>query len=495
MTGRSRRWIGIGAAILALTAVGAVAERDPALAGLRFAFQRSPDLMPSTAAIPDAELRPGVRTVSLALPAEALHDRLTGILANKRGHGRQWERMGTVSFFDGTRLVFSTTAGVRVHGGGSRITSPRQGFRLYFRRQYGRKELPAGLVFGPAHAHPLKRLIIHNDVRCWGDDCWHLANPLAYDIVTKVGGIAAATEPARFYLNGEFQGVFVLTEHFHPKHYFKTHLGHEVALDAAEFDQLWAELSAIQPLRMADAGRLIDLDNLTRWFIATVFCGTGDPFQGPGQYRDPTRTTAQWFFVNWDMDAGSFQDPTVDSFSRLLQVPGGAFRARRRNDPRPYVMTTLLREDGEYRERFKAIWVEAMNFRLTPAFLRERFEYYRDIATRYGVEHPGYLPRLERFLEERPARVWEMAERYLQTPQAQHLVLRASARPVLLDGHPVTAGFDAAYFPGMRATLDVRPEDRRRFSYWLVNGVAQPRSQPILLVTVDRPLEIAAVWR
>lgn len=484
-----------GLAIAGLLAAGALGERLPAFARLKFAIQRSPDMMPSTAAVPDRELRAGIPTVSLALPHEALHHRLTGILANKLAHGRAWERAGTVSFFDGTRLVFSSPVGVRVHGGGSRTTSPRQGFRLYFRREYGRAELPAGVVFGPDHAHPLKRLIIHNDMRCWGSNCWHLVNPFAYDIARAIGGIAAATEPARFYLNGEFQGVFVLSEHFHPKHFFQTHFGHPVSLDADEFNQLWAQISALRPLRMSNVGHLIDLDNLTRWFLATAFCSAGDPFQGPGQFRDPARTNAQWFFVNWDMDAGAFQEPFKDSFARLLRVPGQPVHERRRNDPRSYVMTTLLNEDPEYREFFRRVFVDVMNFRVTPTFLRERFEHYRNIALTYGVEHLGYLPREEEFVRERPARFWELAEQYAQTGPRQRVEVPATSRPILLDGHRVEAGFDGYYFRGMSLRLSVPDEERGRFSHWRINGVTQPRDRSDLVLTVDGPLEVVAFWR
>ena len=82
-------------------------------------------------------------------------------------HGRAWERQGWVSFFEDGKLTYTASAGVRVHGGGSRLTSPKQGFRLFFRRAYGAKELPAGIAFQGAHAHPVRRLILHNDVRDW----------------------------------------------------------------------------------------------------------------------------------------------------------------------------------------------------------------------------------------------------------------------------------------------------------------------------------------
>jgi hypothetical protein len=37
--------------------------------------------------------------------------------------------------------------------------------------------------------------------------------------------------------------------------------------------------------------------------------------------------------------------------------------------------------------------------------------------------------------------------------------------------------------------------DRDRFSYWMVNGVPQPRGRWALSLTADRSLEIAAVWK
>ena len=81
--------------------------------------------------------------------------------------------------------------------------------------------------------------------------------------------------------------MFVLSEHFHPRDYFVAHRGHPVSLNYDEFNQMWRQVRAMRPIRMAPVGHLVDLDNLTRWFIATVFCATHDAYQGPGQFRDP----------------------------------------------------------------------------------------------------------------------------------------------------------------------------------------------------------------
>ena len=148
-----------------------------------------------------------------------------GLLRNKLAHGQEWEREGSVSYFEDGRLIFASGVGVRIHGGGSRITAPRPGFRLYFRRKYGPREAPPGVFFSPA-AQPVRRIIVHDDVRRFGKLDWHFANPLAYDIARAIGAIAPETKPVRFFLNGEYYGPFVLTERFDER-YFAAHWGYD----------------------------------------------------------------------------------------------------------------------------------------------------------------------------------------------------------------------------------------------------------------------------
>ncbi len=51
---------------------------------------------------------------------------------------------------------------------------PRQGYRVYLRRRYEAPPLP-GLIFDAPHAHPVRGLMVHNDVRMRRDRVrWHL---------------------------------------------------------------------------------------------------------------------------------------------------------------------------------------------------------------------------------------------------------------------------------------------------------------------------------
>ena len=133
--------------------------------------------------MPINEIASGVPVLSLTLDDADLNDPAKGLLPNKREHGEEWEREGSVSYFEDGKLRFASGVGVRIHGGGSRITAPRPGFRLYFRRKYGPREVPPGVFFSPA-AQPVRRIVVHDDVRRDGKIDWYFANPLAYDIAS-----------------------------------------------------------------------------------------------------------------------------------------------------------------------------------------------------------------------------------------------------------------------------------------------------------------------
>lgn len=485
------RWIVLAGSSLALIALGLLVEARGSFPLLRFGIQRTPELAPSTVALPAAELRRNVPTVSLYVAPEDLHNRETGILRHRMEHGRAWERPGWISFFEGSRLIYTSGVGVRVHGGGSRIISKRQGFRVVFRRAYGAKELPGGIAFQGEHGHPIKRLVIHNDVRLDSQGIrWQFVNPLAYDIAAAAGGIVPATRPVRFYVNGHFYGVFVLTEHFDPEDYFETHWGHAVRLNAGEFDDLWKTIKEIRPLRMDAVAQLVDLENFTRWTIGTIFCATADPYQGPSQFRDPTRPARQWFFVHWDMDQ-SFREPEHDTFAGVFFRRGQPIR--RLSDPRPYLLETLLRDDAAYREYFKRLWVDVMNHNLTPAFLDERFDYYAQLASDLGVDDLSYLRPLKQFLKARPAALRAIAERRLNTPPSVKVTIGGSGGTVTVDGHLVSQGWEGYYFPGMRVRVSVPDAGRARLASWKVNG--REIGGPDLDVVADRDLAIEPIWR
>ena len=458
----------LSALCLGILAVGLLAENLGWLSDLEVVVQRSPDRFPSSRVVPARELARARSVLSVYTERPYLNDPEIGLLANPTQIGRDWEHPATASYFEDGELLFASNIGLRVHGGTSRTGSPVQSFRLYFRRAYGSAQFRPGTLFD-GKGDPLSRLITHNDLRMNHDGrWWHMVNPLAFDISREVGALAPETQPAAFVLNGEPQGLYVLIEHVQEE-FLESRFGHdnfERADDQRRRHWMDTELPRLAPFTAGDLSDWIDIESLSRWFVSIVFCATSDPFQGV-IFRDMTHATPRWFWVNWDMDH-SFMDLYSyvqfpwrhDTFDTTLRK--GAFESR--------VLTQLIDRDPEYRDYLAGLFLDALNYQLTPSFLGERYLHYRNIAQRYGLDDDRYLETLGEFLIQRPANVRRLMVQHLDLEPLARLRLDGpSGVDFRVNGHTVASDFIGWYLPGsdVRVELD---QPRDELSHWLVNG-------------------------
>ena len=112
-------------------------------------------------------------------------------------------------------------------------------------------------------------------------------------------------------------------------------------------------------------------------------------------------------------------------------------------------MVTLLDEDPEYRAYFQRVWTEVMNHVLTPAFLNERYDYYRAEGERLGLGRRDleYLPLLKDFLDRRPAVAWKIATDWLRTGPAVTCRIGGTRGAVVVDGRRVAPGWQGLVLP------------------------------------------------
>lgn len=462
--GRGSGWLLWPAALLGL---GTFIEEKELFEHARFALHRDPARMPSTRAVPPATLAAGQPVLSIVASEEDLRDPQRGILVQPAGRGRQWERYAYLSYFDEAKLRFATGAGLRVHGGRSRLASATKSFGVFFRRRYGPAP-DAGVFFdGPRGA--LERVVAHNDVRHDRTGrAWHFVNPLAYDIAARIGAIVPRTRPMRFLLNGKLQGVYVLTEHIGPQ-FLAARFGHS-DFDIVVQDDLqraWEFEQSLAAMPIKTIARTVDTNNLTRWALSVLFCGTTDIWQG-ARARDRRRENSRWFWINWDMDH-SFMDLyqrvdqpwKIDTYRSLLGVSEARSRLLRR----------LLAEDPLFRQRFASVLVEMLNHRLTPAFLQSRVEHYRIAAAAHGLQSTAFLDIIEEFFRQRPAALRSLTQKYLNLGEPLPVSIEGTAgRTLMVDGHETAAPYRGMYFPETPVRIEVPIEHRPAFAGWSVNG-------------------------
>ena len=145
--------------------------------------------------------------MSLVTEPAHLWDEETGIYVNAGRRGRDSERPVTVQWLspEGNR-GFSVGAGLRIHGNVSRTTA-KKSFRLYFRGEYGPREL-AYPLFGEEPGQTYDRLVL----RAGSNDSWlgyegeavYVRDQLVRDLHGAMGQVAARGRWVAVYLNGAY---------------------------------------------------------------------------------------------------------------------------------------------------------------------------------------------------------------------------------------------------------------------------------------------------
>ncbi len=376
----------------------------------------APAQLPSSINLRPDVIASGLGLMSIVTDEEGLWDGRYGIMANPDERGRSWERAASVTYFVNGGLQFATGAGIRVHGGVSR-SMPNKSLRVYFRQVYGAGSVPSDAIFA-GQSFPMDSLVVHNDARGMYEGEWRFMNPLGYDIARAVGGLAPRTTPAVLFLNGESLGLYMLTEHLSAD-YISARLGHDDFVlakgkrtkgkggsqiehgDGRRYRRLsrWL-VDAPAPLQMATVAQKVDLENLTNWFIAILFVGATDPFQGRA-VLDTSTPEGKWYWITWDVDH-AFRDAreTLDNAWELDLFPS---LLDYRDDPRAVIFSRLGRESPAYRRFFRRRFEHVLSCVLTTAFLEQRVAYYQNIADAYGLTDQAFFPRLKSYLKNRPA--------------------------------------------------------------------------------------------
>ena len=257
----------------------------------------------------------GLPVLSLVTDPAHLWDEATGIYVNPEERGRSWERPVTVEWLSPEGEVdFRVGAGLRIHGNMSRLHHAKQSFRLYFRGEYGPREL-AYPLFGMEPGQTYDRLVL----RGGGNDSWlwleteavYVRDQLVRDLHGAMGQVAARGRWVELYLNGAYWGLYNLTERIDDT-FLATHFGHddwELIISEGQDRVAWEEFSdwlTGADLRAAaqyeQALQQLDIENFTSFIILNLWAG--NIAWGGNWYAARMRTgpDARWRLFVWDAE-------------------------------------------------------------------------------------------------------------------------------------------------------------------------------------------------
>ena len=345
----------------------------------------------------------GLPVVSLVTDPAHLWDEATGIYTNAQQRGREWERPVTVQGLSPEgEGGFSVAAGIRIHGNISRNT-PKQSFRLYFRGEYGPRELEYPL-FGPepvtgqsrttpgpiraalaGQGQTYDRLVLRagsNDswqcshvAWCPSEEVVYVRDQLVRDLHGSVGQVAPRGRWVEVYLNGAYWGLYNLTERIDDA-FLATHFGHDdwdvvvantgrgPVENAAweEFASWLIEADLSEVAQYERAAQQLDIANFTSYFLLNIWAQNRDwPEENWIVARPREGNDERWRFFVCDAEA-TFMSRD-NTFERV--VNGGALLGQ--------VLASLL-QNAQYRAYFAAQAEQHLAGVLDTAAVRERLD-------------------------------------------------------------------------------------------------------------------------
>ncbi len=461
---------------------------------------------------------------------------------NYFNRGRDWERPGSIEFFepDGA-LAFSGEIGIRIHGGTSR-NRPRKSLRIYARD-------PSTFVYQLFPDKDIDRFntfILRNGGNDWGDFIFR--DLFMQSLLDHTDLDRQAGRPAIVFINGEYWGIHNIRDRF-DEGYIKHHYGLDE--DAfVQFESTWdgvpweqrglphfdrgnpdyaaaymdvhefiRDQGVIQAANYDWVQHRMDIDNFIDYYQAHIFFGNTDwPGNNIRMWRSVEtnrvagahpRHDARLRFMVFDTDFGFGLNfgyvPGRNEFAghntlAMAAQPDGPDWP---NAPHHTAMFRGLLENEEFRERFVIRFMDQLNTAFSRASVTNRLAGLAAMMQPEIDEHvqrwrqpwdwEAELSRVRSYGEQRTAHVREHVQQFfnLNPPRTLSLAMSNPAHGDIRVNTMVPSGigngdqippWSGEFFPDYPVTLTAMPRAGYRFVGWQADtGSGNGGGEPVVI--------------
>ena len=249
-----------------------------------------------------------------------------GIYSYPLKRGRDWERPGSIELFSRDDAGFQINAGVRIHGGMSRIptNSAKHSFRLYFRDDYGADWLEHP-IFPDTDVARFDKLVVRanfTDSWLWGVSyALLLRDQWIRDTEEAMGKINSHGIFVNLYVDGLYWGVYNLIERidddFVASYYpdaesfdvLKGLGGHDPEVKSGDLDAWHAMIAQAStdlsdPSNYAILQQYLDIPTFIDYIIINLYAGHHYEWPWHNWYAlRPREDDGKFQFVSWDSEA------------------------------------------------------------------------------------------------------------------------------------------------------------------------------------------------
>lgn len=317
-----------------------------------------------------------------------------GWTGNYYQRGRDWERIASMEFFNEHRFKqFSETIGLRISGKKSR-DYPQKSLRVYFRKNYGKSEIP-NYFFQQRAYDELQRISLRSSFTYWNDQNLLFQDDIIHELAWRSGlNIDVQhSQPSIVFINGEYWGIHNIRERQDNDHIsdlydipkngvniISGNLNLEEG-DPKSFKDL-LEFTIINELsnltNYAHVESIIDIDSYVDYFIIETFLGNSDwPDNNMKMWRK-NEEGSKWRWLLYDVDATGVY-PNNNPFIFLKDTANDQVQLFR-----------SLMESGIFVERFTNRYFELLSTSFLPFRIQEMVKIKMEL---YGPEISAHIDR------------------------------------------------------------------------------------------------------
>ena len=455
---------------------------------------------------------------------------------NYKQTGKEWEREACIEVFDSGESVLAQTVGIRIRGGATRI-QPQKSFSVFARSEYGGSSLNYDFFDGQARKQTNGKKIKSFDsiaLRNGGNDygkTW-FRDSINQQLIADRNFGCQATDACVVFLDGEFWGVYQLTERI-CKDYIRDHYGIP-ASDAVIIKNTLLEEGSAEDLREWDSlsgfngfcfkndmsiasnyqhfTDMVDVQNYIDYFAAQIYWNNQDwPHNNTALWKssvkDPSNPYAdgKWRMLMFDTEyslglyGSDNTSATFDTFKRIASNTHGYCK-----------MFTALLKNQEFAQQFGITIMDLANNNFAPEKTTTLIEEMSnklatpitDTRTRFNTgSSGGNFDTIRDFYIQRSEAIPRIVSQNLGIDSAisevkiQNDVAKGSVK---LNTLTLTENeWSGRYFDAYPITVTAVPNDSASFVRWEVkdsNGKITSYTDETISVAVKGGIEIKAVY-
>lgn len=315
-------------------------------------------------------------------------------------NGRGWEKPVHIEYFDNTgELGFSQDAGLRIHGGKSRIYAQKS-LRLYARKKYGKNHFCYPLL--PRRSHTkYDRFLLQTSMGAWNGHTV-ISDAYANNVVSNLNIEYQDYQPVVVFINGEYWGIHTLRDKIDTRYIAYTHdynkdsvnmIQGNYKLVQAGTNENYLELAAFietNDLSIEDnyeyVKTQIDISNFIDYQLAEMYFSNTDWPSNNQKLWQPQRENGRWRWILFDLDAG-FGSPDKNMIERSLEWVNDPSWL---NEPVSIFLFNNLLNNKDFRTEFLSRYTEVLHSNFSTNVMEKKLN---TVKVKYDGEMPRHIQR------------------------------------------------------------------------------------------------------